>query len=119
MLTVKAATEERKGYGGRVLLRLLHAAPGASGTVRTQPRPASRSLDRETEKENPRSWHSLTAAAVVTASRKLTVWRIFERRKKRWRELSWMMDDATAARWAESEGVQIEKVEGSAEERET
>jgi hypothetical protein len=30
-----------------------------------------------------------------------------------------MMDDATAARWAESEGVQIEKVEGSAEERET
>jgi hypothetical protein len=46
-------------------------------------------------------------------------WRIFERRKKRWRELSWMMDDATAARWAESEGVQIEKVEGSAEERET
>jgi hypothetical protein len=25
-------------------------------------------------------------------------WRIFERRKKRWRELSWMMDDATAAR---------------------
>lgn len=44
-------------------------------------------------------------------------WRVYDQRKKRWRELRWMMDDETAARWAESEGAQIEKVEGSAEER--
>ena len=44
-------------------------------------------------------------------------WRIFDQRKKRWRELSWMMDDETAGRWAKSEGAQIEKVEGSAQER--
>lgn len=36
---------------------------------------------------------------------------------RKWRELPWRMTEDKAAAWAKSEGREIEKIKGSAEER--
>jgi hypothetical protein len=44
-------------------------------------------------------------------------WRIKDKRAGRWRTLRWKMTDADAAQWAAREGVEIEKLPGTDEER--
>ncbi len=44
-------------------------------------------------------------------------WRIRDKRTGRWRKLRWKMAEKDAAQWAAKEGVEIEKIEGSAEVR--
>jgi hypothetical protein len=57
--------------------------------------------------------------AVPDSPKSITVyrWRVFDTRKKRWRELRWHMTEIDAAAWAKAEGAQLERIEGSAEER--
>ena len=49
----------------------------------------------------------------------VVVWRrrVYDPQKKRWQELRWRMSEDQAAKWAAKEGVQIERIEGSREER--
>jgi hypothetical protein len=44
-------------------------------------------------------------------------WRIKDRRTGRWRTLRWKMGEQMAAEWAAREGVEIEKLPGTDEER--
>ena len=44
-------------------------------------------------------------------------WRRKDPRTGRWRALRWKMTDADAAAWAKREGVEIEQIPGSREER--
>ena len=44
-------------------------------------------------------------------------WRRKDPRTGRWRLLRWKMNDGDAQAWAKMEGAELERVEGSAEER--
>lgn len=44
-------------------------------------------------------------------------WQVRDKVTGRWRNLSWKMDELSAAAWAVREGVEIRPVEGSREER--
>ena len=52
-------------------------------------------------------------------SEKIILWKWRARGKldRKWRVLSWRMTEEQAAAWSKSEGRDIEKIEGSAEER--
>jgi hypothetical protein len=44
-------------------------------------------------------------------------WRARGKLNREWRELSWRMTEKEAAAWSNSEGREIERIEGSAEVR--
>ena len=52
-------------------------------------------------------------------SEKIILWRWRARGKldRKWRELRWSMTEEQAAAWSKAEGRDIEKIDGSAEER--
>ena len=54
-----------------------------------------------------------------TAQKPVTVWswRAREKLTKRWRTLSWKMTEEDAAAWSQAEGREVQKVAGSAEQR--